>query len=150
MHLFGLNWQLQELDNQQAFENGGTGKSGTTQSGIVTALAADGEETENRLLHGTGARHHYCLCIGCNIVFAVILYLFSGLRRNARIKIQSCLININHLHVNSSPAQGRWGPFLHFIWWKQCCYKDYIIRMGKNSCCKIWKMGAKLNCSTTF
>lgn len=47
MHLFGLNWQLQELDNQQAFENGGTGKSGTTQTGIVTALAADGEETEN-------------------------------------------------------------------------------------------------------
>ncbi|CAG04630.1 unnamed protein product, partial [Tetraodon nigroviridis] len=45
MHLFGLNWQLQELDNQQAFENGGTGKSGTTQSGIVTALAADGRSS---------------------------------------------------------------------------------------------------------
>lgn len=46
MHLFGLNWQLQELDNQQAFENGGTGKTGSTQSSIVTALAADGEKQE--------------------------------------------------------------------------------------------------------
>lgn len=43
MHLFGLNWQLQEVDNQQAFENGGAGKTGPTQSGVVTALAADGE-----------------------------------------------------------------------------------------------------------
>ncbi|XP_035525860.1 teneurin-3 [Morone saxatilis] len=42
MHLFGLNWQLQELDNQPAFENGGAGKTGPTQSSIVTALAADG------------------------------------------------------------------------------------------------------------
>lgn len=50
MHLFGLNWQLQELDNQQAFENGGTGKTGTTQSSIVTALAADGEETGNGIV----------------------------------------------------------------------------------------------------
>lgn len=74
MHLFGLNWQLQELDNQQAFENGGTGKSGTTQSGIVTALAADGEETENRLLHNTGARHHYSLFVGCNIVLSFCIY----------------------------------------------------------------------------
>lgn len=44
MHLFGLNWQLQELDNQPAFENGGAGKTGPTQSSVVTALAADGEE----------------------------------------------------------------------------------------------------------
>lgn len=44
MHLFGLNWQLQELDNQPAFENGGVGKTGPTQSSVVTALAADGEE----------------------------------------------------------------------------------------------------------
>ena len=44
MHLFGLNWQLQELDNQPAFENGGVGKTGPTQPSIVTALAADGEE----------------------------------------------------------------------------------------------------------
>lgn len=83
MHLFGLNWQLQELDNQQAFENGGTGKSGTTQSGIVTALAADGEETENRLLHSTGAQRLYCLFVCCSIVLAVIFYLCSGLRGNA-------------------------------------------------------------------
>lgn len=46
MHLFGLNWQLQELDNQPAFENGGAGKTGPTQLSIVTALAADGEETK--------------------------------------------------------------------------------------------------------
>lgn len=44
MQLFGLNWQLQELDNQPAFENGGVGKTGPTQTSIVTALAADGEE----------------------------------------------------------------------------------------------------------
>lgn len=44
MHLFGLNWQLQELDNQPAFENGGVGKTGPTQSSVGTALAADGEE----------------------------------------------------------------------------------------------------------
>lgn len=43
MHLFGLNWQLQELNNQVAFENGGAGKTGPTQSSAVTALAADGE-----------------------------------------------------------------------------------------------------------
>ncbi|MEQ2232144.1 Teneurin-3 [Ilyodon furcidens] len=43
MHLFGLNWQLQELENQPAFENGGVGKAGPTQSSVVTALAADGE-----------------------------------------------------------------------------------------------------------
>lgn len=43
MHLFGLNWQLQELSNQVAFENGGAGKTGPTQSSAVTALAADGE-----------------------------------------------------------------------------------------------------------
>lgn len=53
MHLFGLNWQLQELDNQQAFENGGTGKTGTTQSSIVTALAADGEEMWKGLLQSS-------------------------------------------------------------------------------------------------
>lgn len=47
MHLFGLNWQLQELDNQPAFENGGVGKTGPTQSSIVTALAADGEEIKD-------------------------------------------------------------------------------------------------------
>lgn len=51
MHLFGLNWQLQELDNQPAFENGGAGKSGPTQSSIVTALAADGEEIKHWLLN---------------------------------------------------------------------------------------------------
>lgn len=44
MQLFGLNWQLQELDNQPAFENGGVGKTGPTQTSIVTALAADGEQ----------------------------------------------------------------------------------------------------------
>lgn len=44
MHLFGLNWQLQELDNQPAFENGGVGKTGPTQSSVGTALSADGEE----------------------------------------------------------------------------------------------------------
>lgn len=42
MQLFGLNWQLQELDNQPAFENGAVGKTGPTQT-VVTALAADGE-----------------------------------------------------------------------------------------------------------
>lgn len=42
MHLFGLNWQLQELDSQPAFENG-DGKTGATQSSIVTSLTADGE-----------------------------------------------------------------------------------------------------------
>lgn len=47
MHLFGLNWQLQELDNQPAFENGGVGKTGPTQSSVVTALAADGEEIKD-------------------------------------------------------------------------------------------------------
>lgn len=50
MHLFGLNWQLQELDNQPAFENGGVGKTGPTQSSIVTALAADGEEIKSSYL----------------------------------------------------------------------------------------------------
>ena len=47
MHLFGLNWQLQELDNQPAFENGGVGKTGPTQPSIVTALAADGEKIKD-------------------------------------------------------------------------------------------------------
>ncbi|XP_061644643.1 teneurin-3 isoform X5 [Phyllopteryx taeniolatus] len=42
MHLFGLNWQLQELDSQPAFENGGVGKPGPSPSSAVTALAADG------------------------------------------------------------------------------------------------------------
>lgn len=65
MHLFGLNWQLQELDNQQAFENGGTGKTGTTQSSIVTALAADGEET------GSGLLHRRCLFIGCGVALVI-------------------------------------------------------------------------------
>lgn len=51
MHLFGLNWQLQELDNQPAFENGGVGKTGPTQSSIVTALAADGEEIKASYLN---------------------------------------------------------------------------------------------------
>lgn len=83
MHLFGLNWQLQELDNQQAFENGGTGKSGTTQSGIVTALAADGEETDIRLLHSTGERHRCCLFSGCNIVLTCHFAFIFCLRRNA-------------------------------------------------------------------
>uniref|UniRef100_A0A8C6TY83 Si:dkey-237h12.3 n=1 Tax=Neogobius melanostomus TaxID=47308 RepID=A0A8C6TY83_9GOBI len=42
MHLFGLNWQLRELDSQPAFENGGVGKTGgPTQTSIVTALAVD-------------------------------------------------------------------------------------------------------------
>ena len=44
MHLFGLNWQLRELKNQPAFENGGVGKTGPTQSSVVTVLSADGEE----------------------------------------------------------------------------------------------------------
>lgn len=64
MHLFGLNWQLQELDNQQAFENGGTGKTGTTQSSIVTALAADGEETGNGLLQS-------CIVAVCSLAAAL-------------------------------------------------------------------------------
>lgn len=51
MHLFGLNWQLQELDNQPAFENGGAGKTGPTHSSVVTALAADGEATRLACLH---------------------------------------------------------------------------------------------------
>ncbi|KAM8848733.1 teneurin-3 isoform 2-T2 [Synchiropus picturatus] len=42
MHLLGLNWQLQEVENQPAFENGGGGKNSPTQTSIVTALAADG------------------------------------------------------------------------------------------------------------
>lgn len=64
MHLFGLNWQLQELDNQQAFENGGTGKTGTTQSSIVTALAADGEETGTGLLQS-------CIVAVCSLAVAL-------------------------------------------------------------------------------
>uniref|UniRef100_A0A8C6TVR1 Si:dkey-237h12.3 n=1 Tax=Neogobius melanostomus TaxID=47308 RepID=A0A8C6TVR1_9GOBI len=39
MHLFGLNWQLRELDSQPAFENGGVGKTGgptqTRRSGVM-------------------------------------------------------------------------------------------------------------------
>lgn len=81
MHLFGLNWQLQELDNQQAFENGGAGKTGTTQSSIVTALAADGEETGNGLLHRSGARHRRCLRVGSGIVLVVCFIYFPGLER---------------------------------------------------------------------
>lgn len=51
MQLFGLNWQLQELDNQPAFENGAVGKTGPTQTSVVTALAADGKEAKSRCGH---------------------------------------------------------------------------------------------------
>ncbi|XP_077464637.1 teneurin-3 isoform X2 [Stigmatopora argus] len=42
MHLFGLNWQLQELDSQPAFENGGVRKAVSTPSSAVMALTPDG------------------------------------------------------------------------------------------------------------
>lgn len=58
MHLFGLNWQLQELDSQPAFENGGVGKTGPTQSSIVTALAADGEEIKASCLNKSLINFH--------------------------------------------------------------------------------------------
>lgn len=63
MHLFGLNWQLQELDNQLAFENGAVGKMGPTQSSMVTALAADGEKKKNlNINHGfKAAVSGFCL-----------------------------------------------------------------------------------------
>uniref|UniRef100_A0AAV2MJ74 Teneurin N-terminal domain-containing protein n=1 Tax=Knipowitschia caucasica TaxID=637954 RepID=A0AAV2MJ74_KNICA len=42
MHLFGLNWQLREVENQPAFENGAAAKAGgPTQTSVVTALAVD-------------------------------------------------------------------------------------------------------------
>ncbi|KAL0974317.1 hypothetical protein UPYG_G00218740 [Umbra pygmaea] len=40
MHLFGLNWQLQEMKSQPTFENGGV-KALPTQPSLVTALSAD-------------------------------------------------------------------------------------------------------------
>lgn len=82
--------------------------------------------------------------------FSIYFLVWGGMLESKYKVVWNPLMNVNHLHVSSSPAQGRWGPFLHFMWWKQCCYKDDINRMGKISCCKIWKMGAKLNCSTTF
>ncbi|XP_014067422.2 teneurin-3 isoform X8 [Salmo salar] len=40
MHFFGLNWQLQETENQPTFENGGV-KTLPTQPNILTPLSAD-------------------------------------------------------------------------------------------------------------
>ncbi|CDQ66151.1 unnamed protein product [Oncorhynchus mykiss] len=40
MHFFGLNWQLQETENQPAFENGEV-KALPTQPSILTVLSAD-------------------------------------------------------------------------------------------------------------
>lgn len=46
MHLFGLNWQLQEAESQPAFENGG-GKAVPTQPSLVTALSAESGKDKN-------------------------------------------------------------------------------------------------------
>lgn len=36
MHLFGLNWQLQESEGYGAFENGGVGRDTTPNTFIVS------------------------------------------------------------------------------------------------------------------
>ena len=47
MHLLGLNWQLQEMENPPAFENG-AGQPRPTMQSVVTALSADsGKEDED-------------------------------------------------------------------------------------------------------
>lgn len=77
MHLFGLNWQLQELDNQPAFENGGVGKTGPTQSSIVTALAADGEEIKALYLNKSLTNFEYCLLFCWRHVAIAIRVVFN-------------------------------------------------------------------------
>lgn len=131
MHLFGLNWQLQELDNQQAFENGGTGKTGTTQSSIVTALAADGEKTENWL----APVHIITVYSLAATLFLQSFFFFF----NSRFDEKWLTFFVwTILHVISSP-DSREGAY---IWWNQSC-KFTVVRIEKK------KMEGELNCSTT-
>lgn len=91
MQLFGLNWQLQELDNQPAFENGGVGKTGPTQTSVVTALAADGEEIRDFCVVRSTAKDFSPFTFVALSVFALTNPLRVKLRFRTHELVQLCV-----------------------------------------------------------